>query len=566
MHGCQDLAVLRRWVSALDWLLDYKRADLRFDVVAGLTGAAILVPQSMAYAQIAHLPPIVGLYASVVPLLVYAVLGRSPQLGVGPLATISVLSAVGVAKLAPDSSPEFIAVSATLAVIVGIIHLAIGFGRLGFLVRFLSEPVMLGFLGGVGVVIIATQLGPLTGVTVSAESSQTDDIFRAWASHIGDTSWTTLALGLASLAVLIGARRWRRFPTPLVLVIVSSVAAIAFDFDDHGIALVGSVPSGLALPEVPTWSWHDVQVLLPTAFAITLVSVLESLSLAREFSEQHHYDIDPDQEIAAIGASNVAAGFFQGMVVTGAITRSSILDDAGARTQLTGVLCALIVAPLVMFGSESFEYIPITVLAAIVIVAVLSFIKVSEARRLWRVQRSDFWLMSTAFVATIFLGLEPGVLLAVALSIVLIVYRVSRPHLPELGRLDGTDAFVDLDRHPDGTTTFPGTAIVRIETALYFTNAEVLANRLRRLEEEHRDLQTIVLDASGVNYLDSTADHQLRKLAQRYRERGTRLLLVNVEEPVRAVMDASGFTDLVGPDAFFATDADAVAHLDGQKR
>jgi sulfate permease, SulP family len=557
--------VLRRWVSVLDWLPKYKREDLRFDFVAGLTGAAILVPQSMAYAQIAHLPPIVGLYASVVPLLVYAMLGRSPQLGVGPLATISVLSAVGVAKLAPDSSPEFIALSATLAVIVGIVHLAIGLGRLGFLVRFLSEPVMLGFLGGVGVVIIATQIGPLTGVTVSAESSQTDEILRDWASQIGDTSLTTLALGLASLAILIGARRWRRFPTPLLLVIVSSLASLAFGFDEHGIAVVGTVPSGLALPEVPVWSWHDAQVLLPTAFAITLVSVLESLSLAREFSEQHHYDIDPNQEIAAIGASNVAAGFFQGMVVTGAITRSSILDDAGARTQLTGVLCALIVAPLVMFGSDAFQYIPITVLAAIVIVAVLSFIKVSEARRLWNVQRSDFWLMLASFVATIFLGLEAGVLLAVAISLVLIVYRVSRPHLPELGRLDGTDSFVELDRNPEART-YPGVAIVRPETALYFTNAEVLANRLRQLERERDDLHTIVLDASGVNYLDSTADHQLRKLAARYRDRGIRLLLVNVEEPVRRVMDASGFTDLVGRDAFFATDADAVAHLDSGPR
>jgi SulP family sulfate permease len=553
--------VIRRWVSAFDWVPRYRRADLPFDLVAGVTGAAILVPQSMAYAQIAHLPPIVGLYASVVPLLVYAVLGRVPQLGVGPLATISVLSAVGVAKLAPDRSAEFIALSATLAVLVGLVHLAIGLGRLGFLVRFLSEPVMLGFLGGVGVVIIATQLGPLTGVTVSTESSRTYEIVADWVSNVADTSVTTLALGVVSLAVLIGARRWRRFPTPLLLVIVTSLLALAFSFDDHGIALVGSVPSGLALPETPVWSLHDLRVLLPTAFAITLVSVLESLSLAREFAERHDYEIDPDQEIAAIGASNVAAGFFQGMVVTGAITRSSILDDAGSRTQLTGVVCAVVVAPLVMFGSDAFQYIPITVLAAIVIVAVLSFIKVGEAVRLWRVQRSDFWVMFTAFVATIFLGLELGVLLAVAISLALIVYRVARPHLPELGRLEGSDAFVELDGRHEGATTFPRTIVLRVETALYFTNAQVLDNRLRALEAARPDLQTVVLDASGVNFLDSTADHELRKLATRYRERGIRLLLVNVEDRVHAVMDASGFTELVGDDSFFPTDAAALAYL-----
>jgi SulP family sulfate permease len=553
--------VIRRWISVLDWAPRYRRSDLPFDLVAGLTGAAILVPQSMAYAQIAHLPPIVGLYASVVPLLVYAVLGRVPQLGVGPLATISVLSAVGVAKLAPDRSAEFIALSATLAVLVGLVHLAIGLGRLGFLVRFLSEPVMLGFLGGVGVVIIATQLGPLTGVTVTTESSRTYEIVADWAANVGDTSLATLALGTASLAVLVAGRRWRRFPTPLLLVIVTSLLALVFSFDEHGIALVGSVPSGLALPETPVWSLHDLQVLLPTAFAITLVSVLESLSLAREFSERHGYELDPNQEITAIGASNVAAGFFQGMVVTGAITRSSILDDAGARTQLTGVVCALVVAPLVMFGSDAFQYIPVTVLAAIVIVAVLSFIKVGEAIRLWRVQRTDFWVALTAFVATIFLGLEIGVLLAVALSLSLIVYRVARPHLPELGRLEGSEAFVEADGRHEGAATFPRVIVLRVETALYFTNAQVLANRLRDLEAGRPDLQTVVLDMSGVNFLDATADHELRKLATRYREAGIRLLLVNVEDRVRAVMDASGFSDLVGEDAFFPSDAAALRHL-----
>jgi SulP family sulfate permease len=306
---------------------------------------------------------------------------------------------------------------------------------------------------------------------------------------------------------------------------------------------------------------HDVQVLLPTAFAITLISILESMTLAREFAEEHGYDVNANEEIAAIGASNVAAGFFQGMVVTSAITRSTILDEAGARTQLSGALSALIVAPLLMFGTNTFEYIPICVLGAIVIVAVLPFIKVREAQRLWRVQRADFWVAMLAFVGTLLLGLELGVLLAVAISITLIVYRVSRPHMPELGRLPGSDAFVELSRHPDART-YAGTAIVRVESALYFTNAEPLANRFRQVEGGHPGLHTIVLDASGVNHLDATADHELRKLATHFRDQDVRLLFVNVDDDVRDVMDASGLTALVDPDSFFATDADAVAHLD----
>jgi SulP family sulfate permease len=559
------LRVLRRWVSVLDWLPHYRRADLPGDVVAGLTGAAVLVPQSMAYAQIAHLPPVVGLYASVVPLLVYAVLGRIPQLGVGPLASISILSAIGVAKLAPDDTAAFIALSATLAVVVGVVHLVIGIGRLGFLVRFLSEPVMNGFLAGVGMLLIATQLGPLTGVTISTTSGRAFDTVRDWVEALDTGSLSTAALGLGSLVALAVAKRWRRFPSPLALIVVASLAVAVLGLDDHGIAVVGTVPSGLAAPANPPWSMHDVQVLLPTAFAITLISILEAMSLARDFAEKHGYDLDPNQEIAALGASNVAAGFFQGMVVTSAITRSSILDEAGARTQLSGALSALVVAPLLVFGSITFQDIPITVLAAIVIIAVAPFIKVGEARRLWRVQRADFWVAMISFAGTILIGLEVGVLLAVTISVTLIVYRVSRPHLPELGRLPGTDSFAELARHP-GARTYPGTAIVRVEAALYFTNAEPLANRLRRIEQQHPDLHTVVLDASGVNHLDATADHELRKLAARYRAHGMQLFLVNVDDDVRSVMDASGLTELVGPDHFFATDADAVAHLDARGR
>lgn len=556
---------MRRWVSVLDWLPNYRRADLPGDIVAGITGAAVLVPQSMAYAQIAHLPPVVGLYASVVPLLVYSVLGRVPQLAIGPLASISILSAVGVSKLAPEGTAQFVALSATLAVLVGIVHLVIGLGRLGFLVRFLSEPVMNGFLGGVGVLLIATQLGPLTGVPIASTSSRAFEIARDWIEGLDGASLTTAALGVLAIVLLLVAKRWRRVPAPLLILVVASLAVAIFGLDEHGIAVVGSVPSGLAAPETPLWSLHDVQVLLPTAFAITLISVLESMSLARDFSERHGYDMNPNQEIAAIGASNVSAGFFQGMVVTSAITRSSILDEAGARTQLSGALSALIVAPLLIFGTATFSDIPITVLAAIVIVAVLPFVKVGEARRLWRVQRSDFWVAMLAFWGTLFLGLELGVLLAVATSITLIVYRVSRPHIPELGRLPGTDSFVERDRHSEAQT-YPGTAIVRVEAPLYFTNAEPLANRLKRLELDHPDLHTIVLDASGVNHLDATADHELRTLANGYRARDIRLLFVNVDDNVREVMDASGLTELVGAGGFFATDADAVAHLEARAR
>ena len=382
----------RRWFPVLEWLPRYKRADLSGDLVAGLTGAAILVPQSMAYATIAQLPPVVGLYASVVPLVVYAVFGRSRQLSVGPLASISILSAVGVAKLAPSGTERFVALAATLALLVGIVHISIGVLRLGFVMRFLSEPVMTGFLAAVGILLMCTQLGPMTGVSV-ANSGRAYDIVKNWLDVADGTSVATLALSIASILVLLALRHRRRFPSALVLVVVATAVSAIADFSSHGIAVVGSVPSGLAGFKVPVWHWHDIEVLLPTAFAITLISVLESLALGREYADTHGYEIDTNQEIVALGTSNVAAGFFQGMVVTGAITRSSILEAAGARTQLSGAISAFVVAPLLLFGTGLFEDIPVAVLSAIVVVAVAPFVKVREARRLWRVQRADFWVL-----------------------------------------------------------------------------------------------------------------------------------------------------------------------------
>ena len=544
----------------LEWLPRYRRADLPGDLVAGLTGAAILVPQSMAYAQIAQLPPVVGLYASVVPLIVYAVFGRSRQLSVGPLASISILSAVGVAKLAPSGTAQFIALSATLALLVGIIHISIGVLRLGFVMRFLSEPVMTGFLAAVGILLMATQLGALTGVSVP-NSSRAFEIVRDWLKVADDTSVATLLLGVSSIVVLVVLRKYRRFPSALVLVVTATAVSAIFDFASHGIAVVGSVPSGLAGFKVPVWNWNDIETLLPTAFAITLISALESLALGRQYADEHGYEIETNQEFVALGASNVSAGFFQGMVVTGAITRSSILDAAGSRTQFAGALSAFVVAPLLLFGTGLFSDIPIAVLSAIVIVAVAPFIKVREARRLWRVQRADFWVLMLSFVGTLALGLEVGVLVAVVVSVVIIVYRITRPHIPELGRIPGTDYFLELGRHPDARI-YDGIVVLRPDASLYFTNAESLVARLRPLETDRPGLHTVVLDASGVDHLDATADHELRKIAERYRKQNVRLILVNVSDGVRNVMDASGFTDLVGPDAFFATDADAIAHLD----
>jgi SulP family sulfate permease len=540
----------------LEWVRGYRRADLVPDAIAGVTGATILVPQSMAYAAIAGLPPVVGLYASVVPVLAYAVFGRSRQLSVGPLATISIIGAVALSKLAPPGSPRYVTYAATLALLVGAIHLGLGLGRLGFLMRFLSEPLMAGFISAVGVIIVTTQLGPLFGYSVPQESLAAETFWQ-WGRRLDQVDWGTLAIGVATIVVLLVAKRRPRIPTALALVIAGSLAVLAFGLDGEGIAVVGHVPGGLAGPEVPPLGWDVVRVLLPAAFAITFVGFLESIALTREYAREHHYDVTTDGELIALGAANASAGLFQGMIVTGAVTRSSIVDAAGARTQFAGVVTALIVAPLLIFVPDAFSDIPIAVLAGIVIAAVIGFVKVGEARRLWRVKRSDFWIMMLAFVSTIALGLEFGVLLTTVASLVIIIYHVTRPRIPELGRLPGTDAFVELARHP-AAETFPGAVIVRPEAPLVYTSAESIEQALEQVDVA---VHTVVLDASAVNHVDATGDHALRTVTERLHERGVRVLLVNVHDDVRDVLDASGFSDLLGVDCYFASDGDAVAHL-----
>jgi SulP family sulfate permease len=264
----------------LEWVRGYQRDDLVPDVVAGITGATILVPQSMAYASIAGLPPVVGLYASVVPVLAYALFGRSRQLSVGPLATISIIGAVALAKLAPAGSSRYVTYAATLALLVGAIHLALGLGRLGFLMRFLSEPLMAGFISAVGVIIITSQLGPLFGFSVPQESLAYETVYQ-WAKRLDQVDWGTLAIGVATIVILLVARRRPRIPTALALVVAASLAVLAFGLQDQGIAVVGHVPSGLAGPEVPTLGWDVVRTLLPAAFAITFVGFLESIAHTR---------------------------------------------------------------------------------------------------------------------------------------------------------------------------------------------------------------------------------------------------------------------------------------------
>lgn len=552
-------AVLRRYVPILEWLPRYRRADLGPDLIAGLTVGAVLVPQSVAYATVAGLPPVVGLYASTVPLLAYSIFGRSRRLGVGPLVTISIIAAAGLRDIAPTGTDRYIAYAATLAVLVGVIHLAFGVARLGWLVRFLSEPVVVGFLAGVGVIIIVSQLGPLTGIAVPTKPHTFQTLWE-WVTRLDEIEGLAAVIGIGALAVMLVGRRWPRVPVTLAVLLGSALFGALFDVEEHGVAVVGKLPHGLPLPEVPLFGRTEVVALLTTALAITLVGFTESIALVKRYADQDGTRADPDQELIALGISNVTAGFFQGMVVTGALTRTGVADQAGARTQVTQLVSAGVVVVTLLAFAGVFTQVPQPVLAAIVVLAVVGFFKLAEVRRLWTVKRVDALLLIGTLIATVMLGLELGVLTAVVASIAVVVYRVSRPHIATLGIDEHTGFPRDLAHDPDARPT-DGVLMLRVDAPLFFANAEYLRDHLADREAEaaaRAPLRIVILDASGIDDLDATGDHELRKIAGGYRERGVTLLLTFVKDEVREVMDRSGFTDLVGADAFYPTDLTAL--------
>jgi SulP family sulfate permease len=540
--GADLLKRIKELVPILEWLPRYRRTDMGGDVVGGVTVAALLIPQGMAYAQIAGLPPVTGLYASTVPILAYVVFGKARILGVGPLATISIISLVGVQKIAPVGSPRFIAYSATVAVLVGLLHIALGVARLGFITRVVSEPVMVGFLAGVGLIILATQLGPISGVSIPRSAHAYDDVWE-WLQRIGDIHSTTLALGLGALVLLVIGKRWHRVPVTLLVVALSAVVVAVFDLKADGVGVVGSLPSGLPGFEVPLLGWAEIVTLLGTAFAVTLIGYIESIGLIRNEAERSGDTVDPNQELIALGMVNLTAGFFEGMVSTGALTRTSVGAQSGARTQMNAVVSVVLVVATLTLFSDALADVPQSVLAAVVVMAVLGFLKVREARSLWSVKRADFWLLLLTFVGTFVLGLEPGLLLAVAASLGVVLYRVSRPRVVLLGVDPRSGALTEIAGHPEAVAP-EGTLIVRVDAPLFFANAEYLVDHLRTLEERRGggELRTVILDASGVDNLDSTAAKALVKIADGYQDRGVELAFVNVKDEVRSVMEAVGLS------------------------
>lgn len=532
----------------LGWLRGYRTGWLRPDLVAGLTVWAVLVPEAMAYATIAGVPPVVGLYAAVPALLLYAIFGSSRHLVVGPMAATAALSASIVAGHADAGSDAFVAFTIGLALVTGGIALLAGLLRLGFVAGFISEPVLKGFIVGLALTIIAGQLPKLAGIR-KGEGNFFEQLWHLL-THLGDTNGWALLLGLASLAVVIAMKeRFPVVPGSLVVVLLGIAAVAGFGLDDRGVDIVGQVDSGLPSLGLPDLAGGDYLSLIGPAVGVVLIGFAEGLGAAKTYATKNGYEIDPNRELIGLGTANLGAGLASGMVVNGSLSKTAVNGGAGARTQVSGLMVAALTVLTLLFLTGLFEQLPEAVLAAVVIAALVELVDLRALRRLWRVSvaplgtrgslvtRPDFLAAVAALLGVLVFDTLPGLVLGMAISLILLVYRVSRPRVTTLARAaDGE--WVDAGRHPDARPV-AGIAVLRPEGGLFFANADQVRRQLRDAAGA-TGTRAVVLDAEAVPYVDVTAATMLADLHRDLGRRGVELLVAHDLGQVRDVLRRAG--------------------------
>lgn len=522
-----------------------ERSILTADLVAGLTVAAMLVPQAMAYALLAGLPPEVGLYASTVPLVLYALVGTSRQLAVGPVAIVSLLTASALGTVAQEGTAGYVSAAATLALLVGAVHLVLGVGRLGFLVRLLSHPVLVGFTTAAALIIGASQVKHVLGVSIPRTDHFHDTVWEL-VQAVPSAHLSTFTVGVGAIALMVALKRWiRAVPAALSAVAVTTVASLVFDLQGRGVAVVGEIPQGLPPLTLPS-DLGLVGTLLPAALVITMVGFMESIAVGKVYARRNRYELDSNRELFGLGLANIGAGLAGGYPVTGGFSRTAVNADAGARTKLAGIIAAALVLVVIVAFTPLFRQLPAATLGAIVLVAVAKLVDVREMRHVRAVKTSDLITMIVAFVATLALGIELGIAVAVAASLVVVAARMMAPHTAVLGRLPGTTIYRNLERFPDAERV-PGIEVVRFDVSLSHLNVEFMKRRVARLvDEAPPGLDAVVIDASGVNDIDTSAVEALDELITELGSKGVAVHLAAVKGPVRDVLMRAGLYQRLG--------------------
>jgi sulfate permease, SulP family len=523
--------LLQRAIPVAKELLGYRTPTARRDLLAGVTVAALAIPSAMAYAELAGLPVVAGLYALLLPTMAYAFLGSSRQLIVGPEGSLSALVAAAVLALATAGSPEALELAGAMALLVAACFLITRFLRLGWLADYLSRPVLVGYIHGVAVVLSVGQLGKLTGIDIDAGDPvpQLVELGR----DIGELNVTTFAVGAAALLLLIPARYvMPRLPAALIVVIGAIVASKALGLEEHGVAIVGDIPAGLPELSVPSPPWEDVVVLAPAAAGLFLVSFADEVLTARSFAGRHGQHIRADQELLAMGAANAAAGITQGFPVGASGSRTAVNDSMGARSQIAGLLAAGAILLVLLFLTAPIAYLPKAVLGAVIITAAIGLIEPAVWRELANTDRVELAIAAVTAVGVILTGVLEAIIFAVGLSMIDVVRRSARPHDAVLGWVDSLGRWADVARHDDAKVT-PGVVVYRLDDRLFFANASYVKGRVQEALRGAPTVTTaLVLDAEGMTHIDSAGLQALEDLAGTLDNDGIALHFARAKHPI----------------------------------
>ncbi|WP_414433131.1 SulP family inorganic anion transporter [Alcanivorax sp. IL2] len=542
-----------RWLPASDWLASYNREQAAGDTLAAIIVTILLVPQGLAYAMLAGMPPQTGLYASILPLILYALFGTSRTLSVGPAALTSLITASAAGTLAQGDPQLFIQAAIGMGLLSGLFLVAMALLRLGWLTNLLSHPVITGFISGCAILIAASQLKHLLRIDAAGEELVT--LALSLAQQLAQTHWLTLAISLIAIACLLIPKylaaplKATRLPGwlvafiskcgPILAVLVTTLLTVSLALDSRGLAVVGAIPPGLPHFTLPGLGREHWQSLVTPAALLALIGIVESISLAQALAAKRRERVDANRELMGLGLANIGSGLSGAFAVTGSFSRTTVNYDAGARTPMAGLLTGIGIALVALFFTGWFQYLPLAALAAIIVVGILPLINLAELKHLWAFSRPDALAMAATLAGVLLINVQSGLLLGVVLSVALFMWRTSQPHVAELGRIPGTHHFRNMDRHSVELTE--EVLSIRVDESLYFGNARTLEDRIYDDAQAHPQIQHVVLHCSGINHLDASAVESLESLNERLKNAGVTLNLSNVKGPVMDVLIKTDF-------------------------
>ena len=558
---------MQQYFPLLEWIKTYNKSLFKTDLTAGITVGVMLIPQGMAYAMIAGLPPVYGLYAAVFPQLIYALMGTSRQLSVGPVAMDSLLVAAALQTMTIVDAQHYISLAIFLALFMGLVQIFLGIIKFGFLVNFLSKPVISGFTSAAAIIIGLSQLNHLLGIELPS-SNMIHEIIQSLWDKSSDIHPFTALITLGSILLIFFLKKIsKNLPATLIMVILSTVLTALLQWDQVGLKIVGFIPQGLPSIKLQAITVQEIYQLTPMAITLALIAFLEAISIAKSVDQKNNEDlVKPNQELIALGMANVVGSFFQAYPTTGGFSRTAVNHQSGAKTGVASWVSALLVALTLVFFTDLFYHLPKAVLGAIILSAVIHLIDFKYPLHLWKTHREEFFVLLFTFTITLFLGVEEGILLGALVSLSLMVYRSAQPHIAVLGRIKGTSLFRNVVRFPQQIETFPGVLIIRFDGQLFFGNHNYFKKQITDQIENHQDpIKYLIVDAGPINYVDATASGTLQEWIQELKQKNIKVMWVKTIGPLRDIFYRNGMIKIIGRENFFPSLETVIRHIEGEK-